>query len=546
MTFKYEICDNKGWLHDLMTTDCQETKLPRIFNGDILNNEFEIVISSVRESKSLIGIFSTSQTQRFGKNKRGNVIFMVSPLDNKLPSFLISYGGKLKGKIAVKFKFTHWDHKLPSGEIIDVLGNYNEENMLSILMHHYNVYPKRINYKELTKNPLEEKITRKKYNSNIFSIDPDNCMDIDDALSIDIIDNTTIIGVHIAQPICWITADDIRTKMKTQFSTLYLYESRKDLWGEKVTNEASLFEGKEKPAYTTLYYYENNKLVKTEDFPSIITNTGKLTYDNACNFRYAEELKVFTRQLTEVKDYHDLVSYWMLLTNQTIGNKFAEANKKIPYRVNSERLSFENPNFEGLSLDIRKKFSTKKIEAASYSMNENRHETLNVENYCHFTSPIRRLIDTYIHYYLTYCFDNNEEILDFDCISMNHIDHQTKKFHRELEINKSITSIFETSNVCDAIGHIYQFISNNIVEVYLLPVNGHEIGFVKVKLYHHKFDYLIDKEKDDNKLTLTLSEEKIEYYIGQKVRLKLQKLEGVLPKNKLLISLDEEFTLINI
>lgn len=544
MSFKYEIYDNNGWLYNFKTNEYQETKLPKIFNGDILNDKFEIVESSVRESKSLIGIFSTSQTQRFGKNKRGNVIFLVSPLDNKLPSFLISYGGKLKGKIAVKFKFTHWEQKLPSGEIIDVIGNYNEENMLPILMYHYNVYPKRIKNKELIKNPLEETITRRKYNSNIFSIDPDNCMDIDDALSIDIINNITIIGVHIAQPICWITEDDIKSKMNTQFSTLYLYETRKDLWGDQVTNEASLFEGQEKPAYTTLYYYEDNKLVKTEDFPSTITNTKKLSYDNAHNFEYAERLKIFTQELTKVKDYHELVSYWMLLTNKTIGNKFAEANKKIPYRVNSEKLSFENPNFEGLSLDIRNKFSSKKIEAASYSIDDNRHATLNVENYCHFTSPIRRLIDTYIHYYLTYCFDTN--ILDFDCISMNYLDQQTKKFHRELDLNKSINLIFEKSNICDAVGYIYQFISNNVIEVYLLPINGHEIGFVKVKLYHHKFDYLIDKEKDDNKLTLTLSEEKIEYYIGQKINLKLQKLEATLPKNKLLISLDNEFTLINI
>lgn len=544
MSFKYEIYDNNGWLYNFKTNEYQETKLPKIFNGDILNDKFEIVESSVRESKSLIGIFSTSQTQRFGKNKRGNVIFLVSPLDNKLPSFLISYGGKLKGKIAVKFKFTHWEQKLPSGEIIDVIGNYNEENMIPILMYHYNVYPKRIKNKELIKNPLEETITRRKYNSKIFSIDPDNCMDIDDALSIDIINNITIIGVHIAQPICWITEDDITSKMKTQFSTLYLYETRKDLWGDQVTNEASLFEGQEKPAYTTLYYYEDYKLIKTEDFPSIVTNTKKLSYDNAHNFEYAERLNIFTQELTKIKDYHELVSYWMLLTNKTIGNKFAEANKKIPYRVNSEKLSFENQEFESLSLDITNKFSSKKIEAASYSIDDNRHATLNVENYCHFTSPIRRLIDTYIHYYLTYCFDKN--ILDFDCISMNYLDQQTKKFHRELELNKSINLIFEKSNIRDAVGYIYQFVSNNIIEVYLLPIDDHEIGFVKVKLYHHKFDYLINKEMSDNNLTLTLSEKKIEYYLGQKINLKLQKIEGVLPKNKLLISLDNEFTLINI
>ena len=81
MSFKYEIYDNNGWLSNFKTNEYQETKLPKLFNGDILNDEFVITESSVSESKSLIGIFSTSQTQRFGKNKRGNVIFLVSPLN---------------------------------------------------------------------------------------------------------------------------------------------------------------------------------------------------------------------------------------------------------------------------------------------------------------------------------------------------------------------------------------------------------------------------------------------------------------------------------
>ena len=71
------------------------------------------------------------------------------------------------------------------------------------------------------------------------------------------------------------------------------------------------------------------------------------------------------------------------------------------------------------------------------------------------------------------------------------------------------------SPIHDAVGYIYQFISNNVIS---LPSSNQwsRNWFVKVKLYHHKFDYLIDKEEDDNKLTLTLRK-KIEYYIGQKI-----------------------------
>ena len=102
MSFRYELIENKAWLLNLITAEYQECNIPKLFHNDILDSNNKLIESITRKSKSLVGIFSTSQTQRFGKNKRGNIIYLVKPLNNTLPSFLISYGGKLKGKIAVK------------------------------------------------------------------------------------------------------------------------------------------------------------------------------------------------------------------------------------------------------------------------------------------------------------------------------------------------------------------------------------------------------------------------------------------------------------
>ena len=96
MTYQYEIYDNNSWLLNLETNEYLEFKKPKLFNGDIINQEYELVESPIRNKKHLVGIFSTSQTQRFGKNKRGNIIYLVQPLEYNLPSFLIAYGGKLK------------------------------------------------------------------------------------------------------------------------------------------------------------------------------------------------------------------------------------------------------------------------------------------------------------------------------------------------------------------------------------------------------------------------------------------------------------------
>ena len=531
MTYKYEIRDRKAWLLNLDTLVYHETGLPKLFHNDILDNNYEVVSSDIKETDYLVGIFSTSQTQRFGKNKKGNIIYLASPLNNKLPGFLISYGGKLKGKLAVKFKFTSWNNKLPSGEIIDVIGNFNPENMIKILMYHHQIYPKKI---KTSDNIYESLIERNDLTHlKIFSIDPEDCEDIDDAMSIEVNKNVTIVGIHIAQPICWLSSEDIISKMKYQFSTLYIDKDRKDLWGEQLTQKASLSEGQQKPVYSTMFYFEDNKLVKTEDYPAFIVNRKKLSYDNASKHKEAENLKLFTSKLCEVEDYHDLVSFWMVKTNNFIGMKL---KNKIPYRVN-HKSSINPVTIVDLPKDIGKILSLKKIESAYYSFEETRHHTLGLDYYCHFTSPIRRIIDTWIHFFLTYPKARNSLVIDCDLI--NKLDKKTKAFHRQLELNRIIDILFSDINQLFKTGYISEILSDNTVEVYI-----EEIGFLRVGLYNLKFDYLIIKKRIEDSLNLHYQNKILTFKVGDFLDLKLDKVDAILPKDRLRVTLKEGFSFI--
>lgn len=529
MSFKYEIDNNKAFLLSLDSRKYLNTDLPKLFHGDILDEDYKILSSEVRNNY-LVGTFSTSQTQRFGKNKKGNIIYLIKPINSKIPGFMVSYGGKLTGKLAIRFKFTEWKNKLPSGEIIDIIGNYTEENLINILMYHHNVYPKKIKYEG---NNIDNNLVRKELDFNVFSIDPDSCEDIDDALSIIIKDKTIVIGVHIAQPSSFLSLNDIKNKMKYQFSTLYINEERKDLWGEEITNKSSLFEGEKKPAYTTLFHFQDYKLVQIEDFPSLVTNNKKLTYDNAKNYGPAEDLKKFTQKIsTEIFDYHDMVSFWMVKTNHHIGNKLKDL---IPFRVNSEKKEINVKSFENLPKDICKKILSKKIDAASYSFDKTRHETLGLDNYCHFTSPIRRIIDTWIHYILTYSI--HDDVIDIDIL--NKFDKETKKFHRQIELNNIISTVFKETGKVEKIGFITEILSDNLIEVYL-----HEFGFLKIKLYNIIFDYLVKKERTDNYIKLKYASQEYCYKIGDKLNITLNKIEGTLPKDKMLVFHKEGLTFI--
>ena len=85
MSYRYEIFDNKGWIYNLKTFKYYESNLIKFFDSDIIDNDYNLIESKVR-NRHLVGIFSTSQTQRFGKNKRGNIIYLVKSLESKLPS----------------------------------------------------------------------------------------------------------------------------------------------------------------------------------------------------------------------------------------------------------------------------------------------------------------------------------------------------------------------------------------------------------------------------------------------------------------------------
>ncbi len=515
MSYQYKIEDNKAFLIDSNNV-LQETNLPKLFHNDKLDEEFNIVESEIRET-ILVGTFSTSQTQRFGKNKKGNIIYFVKPLNLKLPGFMVSYGGKTKGKLIIRFKFIEWKNKLPLGQIIDVIGESNNENLERILMFHHNIFPRISKYKG---NNM--KIDRVELDLDIFSIDPENCTDIDDAMSIENKNGDTIIGIHIAQPIAFLSLSDIKNKIENQFSTLYLNNTRKDLWGKDITDKSSLFENEKRLAYSTFFHYKDSKLINTEDFASVIINKKNLNYDNANRYFPAKNLLNFTRELSEIEDYHDLVSYWMIKTNNYIGLKLKDY---IPFRVNQQ--NEKECSIDDLPKDIGKKLISKKIEGAYYSFEKIKHETLDLEYYCHFTSPIRRIMDSWIHYILTYDKSPSNEI---DLKTINILDKKTKKFHREIELNSVINKIFKEETTINRTGYITEIISNNLIEVYI-----EELGFLKVKLYSLIFDYLLEKENNFEVLTLKYKNEEYLYKTGSKIELIISKVDSILPKNKLVI-----------
>ena len=470
-----------------------------------------------------IGYFSTSQQEIYGKNKVGHIIYKINTFNNINKHYLVSYGGKLKGKIIIIFISNNLNDP-PEGNIIDVIGLMNESNLLKTIQYIHKI--NRNNLYNLIKN-----IKLNNYNNyislinkNIFSIDPINCEDIDDALSIDYNEKFYIISVYIAQPINWLNDDIIKHRLINSFSTLYNqpYNKNDNLWGDKVTELASLNINEQKPAHIINYYINKNTLNidKIEDYSDLIINKIKTNYIDCLKYPDINELYNLTKQLIKKNiDTYELVSYWMIKTNNYIGNKYKYLN--IPFRV----IKYNNNDIYHINdLNIKDIFINKMCNSAHYSLTENYHYKLDLYDYVHFTSPIRRIIDTLIQYCIKYNYNFNDLLNKYNSNIniINENDKNTRKYHNNINLLNNINNINWTNDESELDGWIYKININK----YKITIYFQEIGFQSIKIVNNKFQ--------NNKL-INIEYQKIidNIQIGNKYKFVIYKKNGFLPFDKI-------------
>lgn len=430
---------------------CRKDKL---FDGDIVKDD--IIIKSKNREIIHVGLLNTYKSTIFGKNKKGSTIYIVEPLKHNLPKFLVAYNGKIKGKLIIRFKFNNWNKKLPTGNLISIIGKLGEVNIDKLLLYHYNINIKKINF-DIKINNHEKKIVRKDItNIPFISIDPKGSTDIDDAIYI----NNNIVYITIAQPIVYLNKNIIEEMVKTKFSTIYS-NNNIHLFGKKITELSSLVENKLRYSYTVVF--KDGKLY--EHYPSIVMVKNNYSYDYINN-----NMKDY---IDGFEDAQSMISHYMILTNLAIGNIMK--NKNMIYRITKEN-----------SMNA----------IYTYDNNINYHSNLNKSYYLHFTSPIRRLVDNIIHMKITYNIDINNDIN-----IMNEISTSISRFHRNLELDKNINNIIEDIEydaklieIRDYSWYIYidniGYITYNIIPKILTSLTNIpklKIGSTfKVKLYKRK------------------------------------------------------------
>ena len=417
-----------SWNNSDHMTNPFESKL---FPGDCYSidpktNAVTIHSSEVRTRKEIPGVLILVGNKTYGRHNKNNKLLYRCLPDNKLiPPFLIPYEIKSVGfskvfvNLYVTFSFIDWTGKHPVAIIsqtigpVDVLVNFYEyqlcckglntsiQKFQKATAHSLTLRGSRLLKDATDFAPLFPKVDRQDW--NVFSIDPDNCVDYDDAFGIrDLGGGVTCISIYISNVTLVLDKLKLWSDFANRVSTIYLPDKKRTMIPAVLSDDlCSLHAGQVRFALFMDIYLTDDGI-------------GNIEYGNAFiklrkNYCYEEpdllidpdytKLLWLCRWLTpkykyvdSIDDSHDVVSYLMILMNYYCAKELLSAKTGIfrsSYVTRDVAVPDSVPADVGKFIKI---FNSSRSQYVSCS-SDTSHHMLNLEAYIHMTSPIRRLVD---------------------------------------------------------------------------------------------------------------------------------------------------------
>lgn len=475
-------------LHDI--TNPQEHHL---FNNDVFiieNNEVIIKKSCTRDNKNIPGILLLEGNKTFGRNKK-KLFYKCKPHDSKLPYFLIPYempmgfNKNFKNKY-ITFYFQEWEDKHPYGKISQNIGDvYNlpsfYEYQLFCKCLHDSISISISQTKKLLKDnnveSYEQEILQKTdiygefnlyKNEYIFSIDPDGCLDKDDAISIrKINDNKFSINIYIANVWVWLNVLNLWNVIGSRVSTIYFPDFKRPMLPTTIGETlCSLEKNTNKFVFVMEMILTLEDDVLKLDTSNIKLNQGfvKITdnyvYEEKCllkNKSYKQLLSMTKKLDNDVLNSHDVVEFWMLKMNENVARIMREKNIGIFRTVQSKNKDYMvNNSLPFIVKVLEQQISGKYTKCI---LDENmEHEILGYTQYVHFTSPIRRMPDLLNQICWTYNVIKpeyiNRKMMDFYETQISELDIlnvKMKKIRRLQNDSHILHTVFNEMTVLDKI-----------------------------------------------------------------------------------------------
>ncbi len=268
------------------------------FSGD----KVEVILFAKQKRKNLegqiINIIKRKREEIVGTLRKSKSFYFVKPDEPELHRDIYVDASNLKGakkgdKVSVGSLV--WDSSMlnPEGEIIEIIGESGSKEAEGFaIAREFNLpyrFPESVlNEAEEISTEIPEDEIKKRIDfrdKNVFTIDPEDAKDFDDALSIEELENGNLeIGIHIADVSHYVDRGKPLDKQALKRSnSVYLVGQVIPMLPEKLSNVlCSLVPYKDRLTYSVIVEItKRGKLIKYDIQKTIINSKRRFTYEEA-------------------------------------------------------------------------------------------------------------------------------------------------------------------------------------------------------------------------------------------------------------------------
>jgi hypothetical protein len=430
--------------HKLFSGDKFTVSAPAGVDAPTISDEMITISNSSARAMTIPAVLILDGNKTYGRSMRvkthlpGRLLYKCIPHNSTLPSFLVPYEAreasfsKKRSNLYVTIKYASWGDVHPHAMLCAVFGPTTDDvawrdyfmcyNSLDISMKSFNrevsIRAKTTDTDTIAARVLEKAVLEDRRGRHVFSIDPAGCTDVDDAVGVhycsnDAIGDRVVVSVYIANvPLC-LDALELWPYVTERASTIYLPSKKLPMLPSQLSdNLCSLIKNVPRAAFTMdVVIVDNNRIESITYVNSIISVSDNYVYEEArlkSDAAYDSLLNICrtlnnskaARYMPSITDSHDVVAYLMSLMNNKCAIELSRCKAGI-FRTatrgdGGEIFPSVGQNDPAAQLPIQtQKFLNHWNShcCAEYSTINIGHILMQLNEYTHITSPIRRIVD---------------------------------------------------------------------------------------------------------------------------------------------------------
>ncbi|ATZ80868.1 putative rrp44-like exonuclease [Bodo saltans virus] len=356
-------------------------------------------------------------------------------------------------------------------------------------------------------------------NIAVYTIDPQGCLDIDDALHHKSLYDSNgklvghEIGIHIADVSSYIEENSIYDlELQKRVETLYMDDGIVHMIPETLSIEyLSLFANKQRRTFSVILTLNDEYKITNVSFKKmLITVNENLTYEDAENKKHTTLSEIYnigeilknnikdSFKDNEIYDMHQMVAVYMIYANKLVADKIVsyDATNVLLRQHGDCNIHDENEYFDSVKNNSENEYFDSVKAKYQLSTLNSYHSGLHLQYYTHFTSPIRRYADIIVHRQLWKVLCNTK-LINNDMDNIVTYINFCEKYYSLLKRNFNIMRIVDTLQI--------EITHANIINI---DIEKCSIRLLIPK-YNIQYEYYISNDKLKSSITIDINNDNV-------------------------------------